>query len=771
MEIQKIPLSLVTPSPMNPRKTFDEGELQELADNIEKQGLLQPITVRPIADEKAFAVVNGNADFHPKYEIICGERRFRAFSKLSDKWREMDVVAPNGESYDRFSDIPAIIREMNDDEAFDAMITENLQRKDVDPIEEAFAFGQLIQKGKTAEEVAARFGKSVRFVQDRIKLNNLIPELMLAVREDEMPIVAAMIIAKLDEDAQRKFHSQYQHNSQGYSKRNAEQFIDTLFMTIDKSLWYQSDDQADEDFEGGCARKCSECNLNTANHGCLFWEMKTQDAGRCTDWEKFQSKTIAYMLAEIDKIGDNLVKKNQPLTKGKTVLFIEDENYDTEDVKQLKSKIRSQIEERGLEIVDQSMFRSRCYYDNDDERVDEFLKNGEVYPCLELFDWRNPTLKLKYWYVLKGDSSINTDENGTPFQVNKILESLKTDNLSLSSSLSVAGASALNGHLPTADSLSDDEMIMLLTCMLTNNYSLCGRLGMSSTSDQTDSRNIKKWIEEHREKWPAIQLAWMFQQINGVHANLRAAEPILDSLGKKHCPEEYQKALDDVNAKFDKKKTKAEKQLKELGYGLDGQPLAKKFESIKIPYGKSARKQFEAMKAKHPDAVLLFRVGDFYECFQADAVKVADVLKITLTSNKDGMLVGFPHHALDTYIPKLVRAGVRVVICEQLEEPKKAKKKSQKKVEKADTDYPTIEFVEKKREEFPNSLLLFNVGDFYECYDQDAEDLDMAGGPTFKYEMRWGQEILVNRFPKEECITILAMLQEGDLNPQVIEVQ
>ena len=136
MEIQKIPLSLVAPSPMNPRKTFDEEELQELADNIEKQGLLQPITVRPIKDAKAFAVVNGNADFHPKYEIICGERRFRAFSRLSDKWIREGVMDANGEPDIRFSDIPAIIREMNDDEAFDAMITENLQRKDVDPIEE-----------------------------------------------------------------------------------------------------------------------------------------------------------------------------------------------------------------------------------------------------------------------------------------------------------------------------------------------------------------------------------------------------------------------------------------------------------------------------------------------------------------------------------------------------------------------------------------------------------------------------------------------------------
>ncbi len=89
--------------------------------------------------------------------------------------------------------------------------------------------------------------------------------------------------------------------------------------------------------------------------------------------------------------------------------------------------------------------------------------------------------------------------------------------------------------------------------------------------------------------------------------------------------------------------------------------------------------QYREMKKKHPDAVLLFRVGDFYETFGEDAVICAEVLKITLTRRANGKdnyieLAGFPHHALDTYLPKLVRAGKRVAICEQLEEPKKRKK-------------------------------------------------------------------------------------------------
>ncbi len=90
-------------------------------------------------------------------------------------------------------------------------------------------------------------------------------------------------------------------------------------------------------------------------------------------------------------------------------------------------------------------------------------------------------------------------------------------------------------------------------------------------------------------------------------------------------------------------------------------------------------KQYYAIKDKHPDAILLFRVGDFYETFGEDAIKSAEILGITLTRRANGAasyveLAGFPHHALDTYLPKLVRAGQRVAICEQLEDPKLTKK-------------------------------------------------------------------------------------------------
>ena len=89
-------------------------------------------------------------------------------------------------------------------------------------------------------------------------------------------------------------------------------------------------------------------------------------------------------------------------------------------------------------------------------------------------------------------------------------------------------------------------------------------------------------------------------------------------------------------------------------------------------------KQYNAIKAKYPGALLLFRVGDFYETFGQDAVAASKVLDIVLTkrgagSSSETELAGFPHHSLDTYLPKLVRAGYRVAICDQLEDPKLVK--------------------------------------------------------------------------------------------------
>ena len=88
--------------------------------------------------------------------------------------------------------------------------------------------------------------------------------------------------------------------------------------------------------------------------------------------------------------------------------------------------------------------------------------------------------------------------------------------------------------------------------------------------------------------------------------------------------------------------------------------------------------QYNQLKAQHPGALLLFRVGDFYETFGEDAIKTSSILGIVLTRRSNGAaadmeLAGFPHHSLETYLPRLVKAGQRVAVCEQMEDPKATK--------------------------------------------------------------------------------------------------
>jgi DNA mismatch repair protein MutS len=119
-------------------------------------------------------------------------------------------------------------------------------------------------------------------------------------------------------------------------------------------------------------------------------------------------------------------------------------------------------------------------------------------------------------------------------------------------------------------------------------------------------------------------------------------------------------------------------------------------------------KQYYSIKGKHPDALLLFRVGDFYETFGQDAIKTSEILGIVLTRRANGAasyveLAGFPYHALDTYLPKLVRAGQKVAICEQLEDPKMTKKIVKRGVTELVT--PGVAFSDKVLEHKENNFL------------------------------------------------------------------
>lgn len=401
MDVKNILIDKISPSPMNPRKTFDEAALEELAANIAKQGLLQPVTVRPTSeapylDEESGEVVNVN----DTYEIVCGERRYRAFLKL--KAKEDDVNIAGSKSHrrktDYFQSVPCLVRDMTDDEAFEAMITENLQRKDVDPIEEAFAFAHLIEKGRRLEDIALKFGKSVRFVFDRIKLNSLIPSLKQRVRDGEIPLSGAMLLSKLDKEQQAKFD----RNNQGQCVVNQiKRFVNDIFMELDRTDWINDDVWPGDEFVS-----CSDCECNTANYGCLFYEMNCEKA-RCINSVCFHNKKVAYVYRRIDAEKANLVKCGDPLLFGKTVIINSgEETYWSDGTKDIYRKLLAGIRQKGYEVVDPSKaFDGKCFYAEDDGRTQNMLSENKVYRCLSFFENSSPKFGVNYYYVRKDKAS------------------------------------------------------------------------------------------------------------------------------------------------------------------------------------------------------------------------------------------------------------------------------------------------------------------------------------------------------------------------------
>ena len=165
-------------------------------------------------------------------------------------------------------------------------------------------------------------------------------------------------------------------------------------------------------------------------------------------------------------------------------------------------------------------------------------------------------------------------------------------------------------------------------------------------------------------------------------------------------------------------------------------------------------KQYVAIKRQHPDAILLFRVGDFYETFGDDAIKASEILGITLTRRANGSasyveLAGFPHHALDTYLPKLVRAGQRVAICEQLEDPKLTKSIVKRGITELVT--PGVSFndsvLERRENNFLASVFIGKSAAGISLLDISTGEFLVAEGP-FDYI----DKLLANFNPKEVLV-------------------
>ena len=253
--IVSVALANIQSSGYNPRKTFDETSLAELAESIRQQGVLQPVGVRPIEENR--------------YEVIFGERRYRA-----------SLMAG-------LETIPAVIYEVTDEVAEEMAVTENLQRKDVTPIEEANAYQKLIESGRhDIKSLAVQFGKSEDYIRTRLKFTTLIPEIAALLEADEITISVASEICRYGEDIQKEVYEKHLkdngYNSwRGMKAADVARRIEQDFTTdlnryfFDKTL-------------------CKSCPHNT-NNMMLFCEGV---CGKCANRKCLEDMNASYLVEQ-----------------------------------------------------------------------------------------------------------------------------------------------------------------------------------------------------------------------------------------------------------------------------------------------------------------------------------------------------------------------------------------------------------------------------------------------------------------------------------------
>ena len=542
LAVKNINLSLIEPSPLNPRKTIDEEGIRELADNILQHGLLQPITVRTIeADSK---------DPVGHFEIVCGERRFRAF--------KLNLERVPGYT----KEIPCIVREMSDADALDAMITENLQRKDVDPIEEAFAFGQLNKHGKSIDEIAARFGKSKRFITERIKLDSLLPELKKMVTDDKLHIGAAMHICKLTEDEQRKFLDGCADEEE-VTKSDAEKFTDYLFMEIDRADW-------ESDFEGTCNTTCEKCPFNNANAGCLFYEMKPHDAV-CTNRDKWNAKRNSWLLHIVEENADVLVKSGCKLEAGKTVVVVSDvEDYYKERNKEYEPLIQ-RIKDMGFEVVKKNdYFDGYSSYREDDERLQDKLAKNEVYRCLVVdATWRGTEIYVRYYSFKKQGNEESADE----VQAMRLVNEYKENRLKSASTLASKLRDILRNMEPTklsTEPLNKTESLVLMTLIL-KKCSYKFRIALNIDYSYSTEPQALNYAKAHTEQVHQICRDFLREELSSTGVEYNTDMQVCQSMLLQEWAKEQTEQMSTDNAlKLAKKQAKIEEKLTAIGYNTDG---------------------------------------------------------------------------------------------------------------------------------------------------------------------------------------------------------
>lgn len=540
-KIKEIPMADIVVSDLNPRKSFDEDYIKELADSIRENGLIQAIVVRKVGKKP-----------NMKYEIVCGECRYRASQLIGAET------------------IKAEINELEDKKAFEFMILENLQRRDIKPLEEAAAINRLYSEGGyKIKEIAKKLGKSDSYVIGRIQLTNIIPQFAELMDKGILFLVHLQEICKLTPESQNiLFESCFtpecvaQWDFKVLSMDKLADWIDEHVMcSLSKAKFNP------EDVTYRMCGSCIGCPFNTATGGASVKDVVNP---RCTNRNLFVAKNQEAMFREAMSCGLPVILAG---TSDKDIINAAKEfGLKTEPLGKREYVVKPMAPSEDV-FKDKESFHNRMANFRKVKAVfDSNLEDGSVVKVYELANGNMLTGEVKYLYNvpeseydIKGGSVQNAFTDITRLKssiedqkAKRVDNEIEQQRLFLNGS----GYSALNTNL------SDNEKNVFLALLLMRfGYEFKKSLGIDTGTESS----IKETFPILRRNLPAIIREFIRMTLSEPSVKFSAdLATLLDTIMRERFESDATAISKDLDERFNKSIASIRSAIEEKKKLIDG---------------------------------------------------------------------------------------------------------------------------------------------------------------------------------------------------------
>ena len=536
VNVTTIALSLIQPSGFNPRKSFDEQALTELADSIRQHGVIQPVGLRPIPGTD-------------RYEIVFGERRYRA-----------SLIAEQ-------TGIPAEIYDnLSDKEAEEMAITENLQRQDIAPMEEASAFRRLIESGRyDAQSLAMQVGKSVAYIRTRMKLTTLIPEIASLLDTDDITVSVASEICRYGEDIQREVYEKHlkdglPYNSwRGMTASKVAQMIERDFTT--ELCRYSFDKSA-----------CASCPHNTCN---LLLFVEEGYEGKCAKSSCLREKHTAYlaekavsMLAEHPEANlcqyqydTNVAAASRLAEMGYGIETVSKLPYDLPTEPEAPQREEDDTDEEYAEIVQDYQEEMQEYKEDCDELRAKY-DEGKITLYIVI---RQDDVTLGYMEVPEEE---NVDGHAPAVKIIADLKAKDVRNKEIAVEKTIADTKEQIKKVDITEakfSNEEDKMIyfFLLSSLRREHYEAVGLTEREAYAPLTDKDKMAIIAKLNAKTKAIIRRDFLIDNFQGAYRT-NAISGLLFAFAKKHMPDEFAAIESQYNEIYEKRHKRLEERIAQL---------------------------------------------------------------------------------------------------------------------------------------------------------------------------------------------------------------